>query len=212
MSMKVGQRVGRLTVLGRGEARLMWLCRCDCGREHPVRSDHLRTGATQSCGCLRLETMRRRWDAMTRHGDCRRTTQKTKEWLAWYGMIVRCRDKRSSIYFRYGGRGIVVCQRWNSYENFLADMGRMPAPGYTIERNNNDAGYSPENCRWATRTEQANNRRTSRFLTLGGISRTAAQWSRVLGLAQSNIIARKGRGWSDEATLTVPVKHMRGAA
>lgn len=203
--MNKGQRVGRLTAIMEVEKK-RWLCVCDCGNEKVVRVDHLRSGATSSCGCLRLETMRRRWSEMVKHGDCRRSTGKAKEWIVWQGVVNRCYRPRSSAYFRYGARGVTMCDAWrNSYECFLADMGRMPTPKHTIERINNELGYSPENCRWATRKEQANNRSTNHWLALNGEKKTCSQWSSVVGIPSLTLVARKARGWSDEKTLTTPL-------
>lgn len=148
-----GQKFGRLTALERvGTKRncAVWRCSCECGGAKIVGSDQLRRGQTQSCGCLRTE-------ALTVHGDC-----KSSEYKAWTQMKGRCNNANGKNWKDYGGRGITVCVRWqNSYADFLADMGRKPSPQHSLDREDNDKGYSPDNCRWATKKEQVRNRRCS---------------------------------------------------
>lgn len=148
-----GQRFGRLTALRFTHSVngvRMWLCRCDCGIEAPVDCHALRTGNTKSCGCLRRDVASA---ANRTHGLSGSST-----FFRWQAMKNRCLNPRDKDWKHYGGRGITVCERWLSFEPFLADMGEAP-PGMTIDRRDNDKGYEPGNCRWATMTVQANNRR-----------------------------------------------------
>lgn len=150
----LGRRFGRLLVWQRAGTKnnqAIWLCKCDCGKEKLISSAKL-SGGTRSCGCLMLEMAAK---SMRTHGQ-----SNTPEYNTWMAMKNRCLYPTSQSYVRYGGRGITVCKRWlQSFPAFLSDMGRKPSPKHSIDRIDNDLGYMPSNCRWATPSQQSLNRR-----------------------------------------------------
>jgi len=155
-----GQRYGRLTAIefaGRGPRNsAIWKFRCDCGVEIIKPAARVRCGTTKSCGCFRID-FGRSIGAIKKHG-----LYGTPEWVSWNHMLDRCRNQNSDAYEEYGGRGIKVCERWTVFENFLTDMGPRPE-GFTLDRYpKNDGNYEPGNARWASRKQQANNRRMPR--------------------------------------------------
>lgn len=160
---EVGARYGRLTVFAfagttsRG-ARL-WDCRCDCGGSCVTRGTRLRLGTCTSCGCWQRSHLP---ESVLRHGRSKRGAI-TREWRTWASIRHRCQNPSATGYKYYGGRGITVCDRWQSFDAFFADMGPRPL-GKSIDRINNNGNYEPGNCRWATPKEQANNRRPRAIL------------------------------------------------
>lgn len=129
---------------------------------------------------------------------------KTKIYGIWSAMMSRCNNPNSGAYHNYGGRGIRVCERWHRFEDFYADMGERPQ-GKSLERINNDKGYSPENCIWAEREVQARNRRDTRYLTSDGVTKSVAEWSDETGISIGTICRRLQQGWSDHEAVSIPI-------
>ena len=196
-----GKTYSRLTAVApvgkanNGEIR--WMCQCTCGATTEVSSGNLKSGCVRSCGCLRDETSAVIGAATRIHG-----LFGTPEYQVWSNMKGRCTNPNDASYHAYGGRGVKVCARWmGSVENFYADMGARPSADHSIDRIDNDGNYMPGNCRWATRREQSNNRRSSIFITYHGLRLTVAQWARRTGISHSAINHRINRGWSVEKSL-----------
>lgn len=137
--------------------------------------------------------------------------KKTPIYIAWLNIKARCLRETSTYYHDYGGRGITVCARWiNSFENFLKDMGEIPSNKHTIERKDNNGNYEPDNCYWATRKEQANNRRSNVFIEFNNQKKTIAQWADSVGIQMKTLHKRISDGWSFESAITTPVRKVRG--
>lgn len=128
---------------------------------------------------------------------------RTKIYGIWGSMVSRCHNPARTFYKYYGARGIFVCDKWRSFEGFFADMG-LPPDGMTLERVDNEKGYSPDNCIWATRKAQSRNRRGIRFVVADGVSRSVAEWSEITGLSISTICARLKKGWDESQAIKTP--------
>lgn len=198
-----GKVIGMLTVIAPAETKgklLYWACRCECGTLKKIRGDILRNGHCRSCGCRQHQgrpTTPRLVDRRQR-----------PEYVVWSQMKVRCLKPNCLSYKNYGGRGITICERWlgaGGFSNFLEDMGSRPTARHTIERKNNSKGYSPENCKWATRTEQARNKRNVEIISFNGLSLSLPGWAERLNLPLETLRSRLHHcGWSIEKALSTP--------
>lgn len=189
----VGRTFGSWTVIGPGESRDghhgTLRCRCACGTVKDVRKSRLLSGGSTHChGCTNRT-----------HGEA----GKSSEYAIWVSMIARCCNPKNNAYPRYGGRGITVCERWrSSFKMFLQDMGRRPA-GKSLDRfPDKNGNYEPDNCRWATSTQQNRNRRDNRMLTAFGLTLCVAEWAERLGVDRTLIKDRLRRGWTAERALS----------
>lgn len=209
MSSVIGRKYGRLHVIrkdvdNQGKS-IKYICKCECGNEVSVIRENLIKGHTRSCGCLKEEIIKA--GAHKIHG-----MSKTRIYRIWKDMRRRCNNPSRINYHRYGGRGINVCEDWNT--NFVAFYDWAMNNGYqdnlSIDRIDNDAGYYPNNCRWVSNTTQANNRRNNRYLEFEGKKRTISEWSSETGLSQTVIESRLNLGWDVKRTLTTPLRQRDG--
>jgi hypothetical protein len=170
----------------------LWSCVCDCGARRLVRGQNLVKGSSLSCGCYKRERI---IEAHRTHG-----MRGTKIYRAWVAMKTRCVNKNHSDYHRYGGRGITVCKRWvNSFENFQHDMGPRPTRA-SLERKNNNRGYSPSNCVWGTRQQQGANKATSIMYK----GKCLSEWARELSISKVTLCQRYRWGWRGKKLFQVP--------
>jgi hypothetical protein len=175
-----GNKFGRLLVVSfheDGSNGGKWRCSCDCGKEKVAYGSNLVSGATKSCGCYRREATAAR---STKHGH-KGDEKQTRTYTTWAGMKNRCLNIKYHGYKDYGGRGITICEQWEIFENFLLDMGCRPK-GMTLDRIDNTAGYSKDNCRWASLADQMNNTRGNYFVEYQGEQITLANLSRKTGV------------------------------
>ena len=206
----IGKRFGRLTVLARTTApegrpkKAFWLCRCDCGGEARAVSNTLTSGHTQSCGCLQRE----RISAAAKISSRTHGMSDHPLWSTWAAMRSRCRNPNATGYHRYGGRGIRVCERWNDFPSFVADVGERPSPDHTLDRIRNDGDYEPGNVRWATKEQQSANMRNNRLVQFKGQRMPVRTALRASGevVSRYSVLRRIERGMSPEAALTTPAR------
>lgn len=194
-----GKKFGRLTVVGLiiHNERPYWNCLCDCGTYKPNRTKILMTGKVVSCGCFRSETI---GNLSLKHG-----LVGSRVYRIWHHMMDRCHNVNDKHYNNYGGRGITVCERWKKFENFVADIGKPP-DSLSLDRVDNNRGYEPDNCRWATAKEQSRNRRFNHVISFNGESGCIGYWSEKLGFKNGALLARIRAGWSIENALTKPIR------
>lgn len=204
-----GKRFGKLTVLEfayteQKSRKSFWKCRCDCGNVKVICASNLKSGNTSSCGCGEIVNRERRmnafYDEHFRHGKSYSRIHKI-----WAHMKERCSNPKSKDYPLYGGRGISVCEEWSGPDGFNAFLEWAMTHGYSdelsIDRINPDGNYEPENCRWATPTKQANNRRTNRLVTIDGETKTLAEWCKQYGKNYSSVYWRIESGMTPEEAL-----------
>lgn len=192
-----GQQYGKWLVQARATQQLhgkpAWECLCECGATKVVAGSVLRMGESTSCGCYQKELAAKNLgDAVRKHGQ-----HNTPEYFRWLALKSRCTNPNNPRYADYGGRGITVCQRWmDSFEAFIEDVGERPSTEHSIDRIDNDKGYEVTNVRWATKQEQANNRRTNVEVTYNGETKTLAAWAREVGITPEGVAYRHKHGRS----------------
>jgi hypothetical protein len=199
-----GKRFGALVVVERGGNSgkfAAWLCRCDCGTEVIAGGDKLRRGKKKTCG-----TNGHRWQYERKdlHGGV--TVQFPSEYQSWTNMRARCLDPTHKKYEHYGARGITICERWDSFQNFMLDMGRKPDPKFTIEREDVNGNYEPKNCKWISRKDQGRNKRNSVFVTYNGRKMLLIDLVEELGLSRSAVYGRLQGGWTLAQAIALPVR------
>lgn len=191
--MEAGFRFGKLVCLRPNDSlnkdgRSLHFMACDCGDTCFALGAQLNGGKKKSCGCLQAEA-RRKSGSTIKHGHNRKDNC-SPTYKVWTSMLARCRNPLAPNYARYGGSGISVCESWSSFESFLNDMGERPSLNHSIDRIDNNSGYQPGNCRWATWGEQARNRSSTVFLEHDGRRMCLADWAREIGITRANMSAR----------------------
>lgn len=166
-----GETFGKWTVISRSsKKRVTWVCVCECGNEREVDASSLRSGRSISCGCISRKLIA---DRSYKHGLSR-----SSEYYTWKTIIQRCTNPNNKSFKNYGGRGIVLCDRWKNFDSFIADMGNRP-PWLSIDRIDVNGNYEPDNCRWATSKEQTDNRRPFKYKGLHGENNPTAKLSKI---------------------------------
>lgn len=196
-----GKTFGRLKVLDRAEntkrGSARWLCKCECGKELVVIGRCLRNGHTKSCGCYHDDCARKLGNSKKTHG-----MEPRRLYNIWRGMLQRCEYPKHEAYANYGGRGISICKEWHDFEVFRDwAIGNGYSNSVTIDRINVDGDYSPDNCKWSTRKEQAKNKRNSILITIGGETHSVSEWAHIKNINVRTIYSRLRRGWDAEKIL-----------
>jgi hypothetical protein len=202
---RTGFKSGRLSVLGyagRRGGKQSWCCLCVCGCEFVARWDHIRSGATSSCGCRNTEMLSSR----KTHGEASRRSP-TPEYAAWKSAKQRCTNESVSGYKNYGGRGIRFLL--GDYQTFLRRMGRRPSEVHSLDRIDCNGNYEYGNIRWATQSEQANNKTTCRVIVINGVAKNMSQWCVDFGVNFSSAFRRLNAGWCNECTFAIPMRSGR---
>lgn len=200
-----GQRFGNLTVIRETERNkygdVLWLCKCDCGKNHIVKSVNLIHGYVKSCGCKRGEFISQK---NSKHGLC-----DSKLYHIWHGIKNRCINTKHDNYVRYGARNISMCEEWlNDFKAFYDwAITHGFKEGLTIDRIDNFKGYSPDNCRWITAKEQQHNRRDTIYLTYNGETKSTPEWAEIVGIDPHVLRHRINAKWSTKRALEEPVHH-----
>lgn len=186
--------LGRMVRPGTTFKTSYYECMCDCGTPHTVAATALRYGRTESCGCSK------RHYEFGKPSYSRSGKSRTPEYMAWINIRRRCYDKSCAYYPKYGGRGIEMHAPWiHSFAEFYAYVGDRPSPAHSIDRIDNNGHYAPGNVRWATRSQQCRNRRSSRWLTMDGVTRTMVEWAEHLGIPYAVMKSRIRHGWTLES-------------
>lgn len=206
-AISIGQRFGSKTVAGfvTGPRNVrMCIVRCDCGRECRAWASELLAGLGRQCNVCRGQALAATSPRL-RHGH-KRAAAATAEYRTWCKARERCEVPAAPGYADYGGRGIRMCERWrDSFDAFLADMGARPTSGHSIDRIDNGRGYEPGNCRWATRREQAMNKRTTLRVEIGGESKPLLEWAEMHGVVTYKLAwQRLRKGWDPLAAVSTP--------
>jgi hypothetical protein len=198
----ISKQFGRLKVIeesGHLGPFVAFKCQCECGNTTTVRGSSLRSGNTTSCGCVHK--------AMVGNLNKTHGLRHKAEYGVWQNMITRCTNSNTNCFYRYGGRGITVCNEWRDFEKFYADMGDRPQ-GMTLERIDNNGSYSKENCRWATLREQARNTRRTQLVEYNGKKQCLKDWANEVGIAYNTLRKRFViYNWPFEKALTKPPRH-----
>lgn len=208
----IGDIYNNWTVIAKGESKIQpngkiinfWKCICKCGTEKDVNESNLRSGLSKSCGCIgSAKTSKRN----TKHGLA---ISHKKAFDVWNNLNQRCNNPKNPRYKDYGGRGIKVCERWHKFENFLADMGDPPN-GMEIDRIDNNAGYSFENCRWTIKRINMNNRRNTLEFEWKGVVKPLSFICEECNASLHHVTERLKLGWTLEKALSTPINQQAGA-